>query len=156
MSIELATVGRIPTTPDLPPSPASWAVPASQNITRPRLLLEKLKRREDFQLGSKVSSNVFIVKKIITSSQWKSSSRSLSIDCDRVCLIPPGAVGGASVPLSHSPHPMFRPHPTCPLLPACCIGEEEETLSANVTLGTCSYNFNIKQTFCYIVRQLHG
>ena len=40
---------------DLPPAPASWAVPVNQNITWPRFLDEKPKRREDFQLLSKMS-----------------------------------------------------------------------------------------------------
>ena len=39
----------IPIAPDLPPAPASWAFPAKQNITWPRFLVEKPKRRESFQ-----------------------------------------------------------------------------------------------------------
>ena len=39
---------RIAAAPDLPPAPASWAVPTNQNITWSKLLGEKPKRREDF------------------------------------------------------------------------------------------------------------
>ena len=40
---------RIPAAPDLAPAPALWAVAANENITWPRLLVEKSKRRELFQ-----------------------------------------------------------------------------------------------------------
>ena len=40
---------RIPTAPDLPSAPASWAVPVNENIRRLRLLDEKPKCRKEFQ-----------------------------------------------------------------------------------------------------------
>ena len=42
---------------------------------------------------------------------------------------------------------------------ALCEGleeDEEETLFDHLTLGPCSYNFMIEQTFCNIVEQSHG
>ena len=48
----------IPAAPDLPPAPASWASPAKENITWPRLLDERSKPRE-------VSRNTI-------QSEWKS------------------------------------------------------------------------------------
>ena len=40
---------RTQTATDLPPAPASWAVPMNENITWPRLLDEKPKHCEEFQ-----------------------------------------------------------------------------------------------------------
>ena len=49
----------IPAAPDLPPAPASWEIPAMENITWPRLLDERPKRRESFQNTIQSESNSF-------------------------------------------------------------------------------------------------
>ena len=49
----------IPAAPDLPPSSASWAFPAKENITWPRLLVEKPERRESFQNSIQSELNSF-------------------------------------------------------------------------------------------------
>ena len=63
----------IPAAPDLPPAPASWAVPAKENITWPRLLVERSKRRE-------VSGNTI-------QSEWKNHI-SISWILDPITLFP--------------------------------------------------------------------
>ena len=47
---------RIPAAPDLPPAPASWAVPANENITWPRFWDENPKRRGEFQNPIQIES----------------------------------------------------------------------------------------------------